>query len=141
MSDAVATQNAGAQLAAVTQQDGFYTSLQLSSQKDKLNMLKIISASQPMVDHVGDTVAIKDVIITTAEFTDDETGELTTGLRTTIIDEDGNAFHAASKGIALALRTVFGVLGEPGDWEEPYKVVIREGRKGKFRYLTLDPAE
>lgn len=141
MANDVATQNAGAQLAAVTQQDGFYTSLQLSTQKDKLAMLKIISSSQPMVDHVGETFAIKNVIITTAEFTDDETGEFTTGLRTTIIDEDGNAFHAASRGIALALRTVFGILGEPSEWDEPYKVVIREGRKGKYRYLTLDPAE
>lgn len=136
----VAVQNAGAQLAAVTDQAGFYTSLQLTTQKDKLNMLKVISASQPMVDHVGEKIAIKDVIITTAEFTDDETGEFTTGLRTTVIDPDGNAFHAASKGIALAMRTVFGVLGQPQEWEEPYEVVIREGRKGKYRFLTLDPA-
>lgn len=139
MSDAVATQTSAAgQLANVVDQAGFYTSLALTTQKDKLRMLNIISNSQPLLDKVGEKLLIKDVIIQTAQFTDEETGEIDEGLRTTLIDPDGNAFHAASKGIALSLRTTFNVLGQPGEWEEPLEVTVREGRKGKYRYLTLD---
>ena len=139
MSDAVATQTGAAgQLANVVEQAGFYTSLQLATQKDKLKMLNIISNSTSLQDKVGEKVLIKDVIIQTAQFVSEETGEVDEGLRVTLIDPDGNAFHAASKGLALSLRTAFNVVGQPNEWDEPLEVTVREGRKGKYRYLTLD---
>lgn len=138
LENAVAVQNsAQAQLDAVTQGTGFYSSLALTTQKDKLSFLNVVSNSTSLQEKVGETIAIKDVIISTAQFTDDETGEVTEGLRTTLIDADGNAYHASSKGIALAMRQVFNVLGEPGSWEEPLEAKVKQVQKGKFRVLTL----
>lgn len=139
MNDAVAipANSAQSQLAAVTEGAGFYSSLSLTTQKDKLHFLNVVSNSTPLQEKVGESINIKDVIISTAQFTDDDTAEITEGLRTTIIDSDGNAYHASSKGIALALRTAFNVLGEPQTWEEPLEAKVKQVTKGKFRVLTL----
>lgn len=134
---AVNAQSGAAQLAAITEDAGFYSSLSLNSQKEKLNFLTVVSNSTPLQEKVGEEIAIKDVIIQTAQFVDDETAEVTEGLRTTLIDADGNAYHASSKGIALALRTAFRVLGEPQAWEEPLTAKVKQVSKGKFRVLTL----
>ena len=137
MSDAIVPTGAAGQLANVTEQAGFYTSLQMSTQADKLKMLNIVTNSTPLQDKVNEEISIENVIIQTAQFTNEETGEIDEGLRVTLIDPDGNAFHAASKGLALSLRTTFNVLGTPDQWEAPLKATVKEGRKGKYRYLTL----
>lgn len=130
-------QSAEAQLANVTQGAGFYTSLALSTPQDKLAFLGLVTNSTPINDKVGEDIAIKDVVIQTAEFVDEESGAITEGLRTTIIDADGNAYHASSKGIALALRTAFNVMGEPSTWAEPLVGKVRQVTKGRNRILTL----
>jgi len=138
MTDAVAVQNtAQSQLEAVTAGAGFYSSLALSTQKEKLGFLSLVSNSTPLQEKIGEEIHIKDVVIQTAQFTDDETGEITEGLRSTIIDADGNAYHASSKGVALALRQAFNVLGEPQTWTEPLVGKVKQVQKGKFRVITI----
>lgn len=133
----VALQSGEQQLAAVTQGSGFYSSLALVTAKEKLAFLSLTTNSVPLQEKIGEEIAIKDVVISTAQFSDDETGEVTEGLRTILIDADGNAYHASSKGVALAMRQVFNVMGEPSKWEAPLVAKVKQVTKGKFRVITL----
>lgn len=125
-------------IAEITEQAGFYTSLQLTSRADKMKMLKAINNSTPLLDQVGKQIKIVDVVLQSVEIANDQTGLIENTTRITLIDDDGHAFHATSKGIAQALRQTFAVLGSPREWEEPLEVGVKEdrGRNG-FRFLTL----
>lgn len=137
MSDVAVQNSAQQQLANVTEGAGFYSSLALNTQAEKLSFLTLVTNSIPLQEKIGEDIAIKDVVIQTAQFVDEETQEVTEGLRTTIIDADGNAFHASSKGVALALRQAFNVLGEPQTWTEPLVGKVKQIPKGKFRVITI----
>ena len=122
----------------ITAAAGFYTSLNVASRADKMNLLKAINNSVPLVDKAGSEIAIVDVVMQEVEIANENTGAIEDAIRITLIDADGTAYNATSKGIAQSLKQVFGVLGEPGQWEEPLEVGVAEerGRNG-FRYLTL----
>jgi hypothetical protein len=137
MTDAVAT--ASNEVTKITEEDaGFYTSLQLNTRAEKMAMLKAVNNSLPLLDKVGEKIAVVDVVLQAVSFPNEDTGVEENTVRTTLIDADGNAYHAASKGIALSLQQAFKVLGDPREWEEPLEVTVGQGNKGKFRYLTLN---
>lgn len=125
-------------IAEITEKAGFYTSLQLSTRADKMKMLKAINNSTPLLDQVGKEISIVDLVLQSVEIANDQTGLIESTTRITLIDNDGHAYHATSKGIAQALRQTFNVLGAPTEWDEPLVVGVKEerGRNG-FRYLTL----
>lgn len=122
----------------ITEAKGFYTSLQVSSRADKMNLLKAINNSVPLVDKAGSEIAIVDVVMQEVEIANENTGTIEDAIRITLIDADGTAYNATSKGIAQSLKQTFGVLGTPETWDEPLVVTVAEerGRNG-FRYLTL----
>lgn len=125
-------------ISEITEQAGFYTSLSLSTRADKLKMLQAINNSHPLADQVNNQISIKDVVLQGVRIANDATGLVEDTVRITLIDSDGVAYHATSKGIAQALRQTFNVLGEPQMWDEPLVVTVAEERgRNKFRYLTL----
>lgn len=126
------------QVTAITEENAmFYTSLRLDTRAQKMEMLRAVNSSIPLLEKVGEEIAVVDVVLQQVTFTSEETGLVEDSVRSTLIDADGNAYHAASKGIAIALQQAFKVLGTPDTWEEPLVVKVEEGRKGKFRFLTL----
>lgn len=144
--NAVATQTAAGQgIAEITQGADFYTSLSLETRQDKLTFLGKINNSEPLVDQVGNDLKVVDVVIQGVRIVNEQTGIVEDTLRTTLIDEDGNAFHATSKGIAQILRQTFNVLGTPDLWLDnkgnriplEVKPIEKRGRNG-YRFLTLE---
>jgi hypothetical protein len=138
MSNEVATQNKAEQtIAGIDSSAGFYTSLQTQTRADKMQLLKAVNNSTPLVEKVGSEIAIVDVVMQSVEIAN-EAGVIEDAVRITLIDAEGNAFNATSKGIAQSLKQAFGVVGAPGEWEEPLVVTVAEerGRNG-YRYLTL----
>ena len=132
----VAVQASG--VGAITESKGFYTSLKVANRADQMNLLKAINNSTPLVDLAGKEIAIVDVVMQEVEIANEQTGTIEDAIRITLIDADGNAHNATSKGIAQSLKQTFGVLGTPDTWDEPLVVTVAEerGRNG-FRYLTL----
>ena len=122
----------------ITEAAGFYTSLNVASRADKMSLLKAINNSVPLVDKAGSEIAIVDVVMQEVEIANENTGAIEDAIRITLIDADGTAYNATSKGIAQSLKQTFGVLGTPEQWDEPLVVTVAEerGRNG-FRYLTL----
>jgi hypothetical protein len=138
MSDTVATVEQSQGINEITAGAGFYTSLQLSTRADKMAMLRAVNNSTPLLDQVGNSIKIVDVVLQAVDLANEATGVIEQTTRITLIDADGNAFHATSKGIAQALRQAFNVIGLPPTWEEPLEVGVKEekGRNG-YRFLTL----
>lgn len=140
MSDAVVVQEnkANATIAGIGSSAGFYTSLATESRADKMNLLKAINNSTPLLEKVGEEIAIVDIVMQSVEIANESTGIVEDAVRITLIDADGNAWNATSKGIAQSLKQVIGVLGEPGTWEEPLVATVAEEQgRNRFRYLTL----
>lgn len=129
-------------LAGVTEAQGFYTSLSLSSPADKFRMLNIINNSEPLLEQVGKQIAIKDVVMMTVDVTDQQTGEVGGAVRIVLVTPDNVAYHATSKGIVQSLRQLFNLFGEPTTWKNPVKANVLEKKgRGGFRFLTLDFVE
>lgn len=125
-------------VAGIANADGMYTSLQTTTRAEKMALLKAINSSKPLLDVAGEKLKIVDVVMQTVDLANETTGEVEDAVRITLIDPDGNAFHATSKGILQSLRQAIGVFGAPGTWEEPLEVTVAEekGRNG-YRFLTL----
>jgi hypothetical protein len=142
--NAVATVS-GQAIAEITEGADFYTSLSLETRQDKLAFLGKINNSEPLVDQVGNSIKVADVVIQGVRILNEATGTVEDSLRTTLVDVDGNTFHATSKGIAQILRQTFNVLGTPDMWLDnkgariplEVKPIEKRGRNG-YRFLTLE---
>ena len=142
MTDAVATVAAPNAIEQITKGGGFYSSLKTETRAEKMAFLRAINNSQNLKDAVkaepGLELHIVDIVLQNVEIANESTGVVEPSVRITLVTDEGKAYHATSVGIAQSLKQAFGVLGEPGSWEEPLEVDVAEerGRNG-FRYLTL----
>lgn len=138
MSDVAVQNKANTSIADITTGAGFYTSLATGSRAEKMALLRVINNSTPLLDVAGKDIAVVDIVMQSVEIANDTTGELEDAIRITLVDSDGAAYHATSKGIAQSLKQAFNVIGTPDTWEEPLVVtpVEEKGRNG-YRYLTL----
>lgn len=89
-------------------------------------------------DHVGATIRIKDVYAQRTEFVDDETGEITPGIRTVLIDVYGKSYQTASMGIFNSLKQMFAIFGQP-TWTPGVLVQVISKNIGKNRVYMLKP--
>jgi hypothetical protein len=126
---------------AITQGAGFYSSLKTETRAEKMAYLKAITNSKNLKDELKGrpelVLQIVDVVLQEVEIAD-ENGNVSDNIRITLIDAEGVAYHATSKGIAQSLKTAFGVFGTPDVWTEPLEVtVLEEKGRGGFYYLTL----
>lgn len=122
----------------------FYSTLDQTDPAAKLAMVDAVTNSEPLADHLRETINLKDFILQATTMIDEKTGEEQPILRVILIDADGSAYHAISDGLFRSLQTYTGLLGHPSTWAEPVPVIVDEkrGRSG-FRFMTikLAPAE
>ena len=151
MSDQAA-ENTGTELArrAVSQDDvlskisaingtnmSFYSTMDASDPATKMAMVQAITESEPIQDHLRETINLKDFVLQATTMIDDN-GEEVPIMRTILIDADGSAYHAISDGLFKSLQVYTGLLGHPATWEAPVPVIVDEkkGRRG-FRFMTI----
>lgn len=130
-------------IAAITQSTGFYSSLKTETRAEKMAFLRAINNSENLKDAVksnGKPLPLKiiDLVLQEVPLANEQTGIIEDAIRSTLITEDGVAYHATSSGIANSLKQALGVFGTPDTWDEPLEVVAQEekGRNG-FYFLTL----
>jgi len=58
--------------------------------------------------------------------TDNKTGLKKKMMRCVIIDEDGKAYTAMSKGVYQSIRALFNTFGEPATWKEAIPIVVQQ---------------
>lgn len=103
----------------------------------RIALASALTSSEPVADHLGETINLQDYVITEAQFVSKETGELVSAPRIVLVDADGAAYHGVSVGMLTALRNIKLAVGELwGQKPVPVKVVRQRGNNG-FHYHTI----
>jgi hypothetical protein len=147
MSDAVAVQTpVRATVESITEAAGVYSSLKTNTRAEKMKYLQAVNSAKSLNDLAteagkdGFAVRVVDIVLQEVDIANENTGELESGIRTTLVAEDGEAYYATSKGIAQSLKQVLhpSMFGTPDTWEEPLEVrAVREKGRNGFFFLTL----
>ena len=123
----------------------FYCSIpDTGDRKTKVAIFNAINgADEQVADHIGETLAIVNVVAHPISLVDENTGEIVECLRTVLIDDKGKSYVAVSQGIASALSRIFSIVGSPdgGAWEkEPVKMKIKQvkTRNGNNKVNTIE---
>lgn len=116
----------------------FYSSIKNDTFDGRIQVAQALSSSQPLSDNLGVEIALKHFIVQAVQISDDATGNVNEAPRVTLVDADGNAFHATSVGLLASVRNLIAQVGEPETWERPIKIKVVEerGRRG-YRYQTI----
>lgn len=106
---------------------------------DKLKVLEVMSAAEPLADHLDETILLANVVIQQIEMPDEKTGELLPVPRIILVAEDGTAYAAISSGILKSLENIFGILGQPKEWPGALEIHVSEARsRNGFRFMTVN---
>lgn len=93
---------------------------------------------QKIGDYIGKTITVKDIVVQNTTVTDTETGLVEAVVKSTLVDVDGVAYCAFSKGIFTSIRNIFDAFGTPDEWDEPLTVEVKQVTRGKFKSLVLN---
>lgn len=134
----------GQEIVGITGDAGnaFYSSLRGADFETKLQVAEAQSNAEPLSDHLGETINIKNIIIqeVTLNKVDENTGEVTgttQAPRATIIDDAGNSYSATSVGIFSSLRQLIQTVGEPETWEKAIPVHFVQAGVAPRKYMTM----
>lgn len=127
--EAVAAMSAGA--------SSIFSTIQADTPEGKLATLEAVTNAEPVGDHLGETILLRDVIVQATTLSDDEKGERD-ALRTILIADDGTAYAAVSDGLFKALQNIFSIMGHPNSWADPLPIQVVEvkGRRG-YKFFTV----
>lgn len=90
-----------------------------------------------VADFINKKIAVTDVLVEIRELLNEESGEIETAPRVVLIDEDGKAYQAVSKGIFNAVKNAYQVFGA-APWEPALEIEIKQVAVGKGSMLTFD---
>lgn len=117
----------------------FFSTISGSDFAGKKAIAAALTSSKALANSLNETIALANIIVQSVQIADDKTGEVNDAPRVTLIDVDGNAFHATSAGLLSSVRNLLGVFGEPSDWPKEgldIRVVEERGRRG-YRFMTI----
>lgn len=90
-----------------------------------------------IANFINKKIAVTDVLVEIRELLNEENGEIETAPRVVLIDEDGKAYQAVSKGIFNAVKNAYQVFGA-APWEPALEIEIKQVAVGKGSMLTFD---
>lgn len=90
-----------------------------------------------IANFINKKIAVTDVLVEIRELLNEESGEIETAPRVVLIDEDGKAYQAVSKGIFNAVQNAYRVFGA-APWEPALEIEIKQVAVGKGSMLTFD---
>lgn len=97
------------------------------TRKSKVAIYNAVNSQEEHIsDHIGEVIEAVDVVAHPVTLTDPDTGEITTALRTVIIDVKGVKYDAVSTGITSSLQKIFAIVGMPTWMDEPVKMKFKQ---------------
>ena len=90
-----------------------------------------------IANFINKTIKVTDVLVEIRELLNEESGEIETAPRVVLIDADGKAYQAVSKGIFNAVKNAYQVFG-PAPWNPALEIEIKQVAVGKGSMLTFD---
>lgn len=126
------------ELTGVIERNTMFCSFEAVTPEDKKKLFNAMNSSENALgDHIGETIAVKDVFCETVTIVREETGEKIIAPRIVLIDEKGNTFNSTSFGIFNSLKKLMQVFGVP-TWHEPVKVKVKQLNRNGNRVYTLE---
>ena len=118
-----------------------FTTINCEDFSAKLALNNAIADAEPIDKHLDKWINLNDIVIQDVEFTDEDesTGEVTTpqGIMVVLVDDQGRAYRAFSKGVFRDLQRLLNILGYPNTWPEPVSVKVVQTVSGKNRFYNL----
>lgn len=124
-------------LAGLAAQNGIFTTVEGDDFETKTKIFNAVNDAENISDLNGKPFEITDMVIESAEFVNEKTGEVDQAVRTIFITPDGKAYQAFSGPVFNAAKRILTLLGVPSDWPAPLKVRVIEEGKGINRYYKL----
>lgn len=123
----------------LTERTTSYCSLVATTEDEKLTLYNAMNnPDKRLADMINEKISVKDVFVEVVKCENRETGEKQSCPRIVLIDTNGIGYQCVSIGIFSALKKLFSVFGEPGTWENPVTLKVKQISKGDRKMLTLD---
>ena len=136
MSKTVAT--VAAPSGTINIREGF-TSITGDDLGTKKRVFNALATAAKLDDNLGKSIFLVDVLVQPRDSEPDEkTGEIDSYLSITMLDADGTAYNAGSKGLANSMENLLAVYGHPSTWAEPLEVQASGRRNDKGTYFVLE---
>lgn len=118
---------------------GVYTSMSAASFAERVQTVKAVANAKRLGDlAAGTVIALRHFIVQPVEIVDPQTGEVSAAPRVVLVDDSGDSYASVSTGVLSSLRTLVGIVGQPGEWEEAIPVVmVEEKTRAGRRVNTL----
>lgn len=115
-----------------------FVSFRAEDMKSKVRLFNAMNQPKYKVsDMINKKIKLKDVILMNITM-EGEDGEQDTGIRSVLIDADGNAYNATSNGIFSSLTNLYMIFGTL-HFEEPLEILISQipTKRGSTLSITL----
>lgn len=117
-----------------------FSTVVANSFEEKVNVLNILGASEPLSENLNKIIQLVDVIVQAAEHVNEETGEFGEVPRITLIDDKGKSYRATSGPLHSSLLDIMFIMGKPSDWSMPLPVKAVKQGSGTRKYFVLQVA-
>jgi hypothetical protein len=136
MSNEIAVQNSSLTDINETQSMCSFT---VETVEDKKKLFKVATAPDHNVaEYIGKSIKIKDVYAEVVHMTNQETGEVTDGIRMVIIDDKGESYQCVSSGMWNAFTRMRAIFGNP-TYDPAIPIEIKQIDKGvNKKILSFD---
>lgn len=115
-----------------------FVSFRAEDMKSKVRLFNAMNQPKYKVsDMINKKIKLKDVILMNVTM-EGEDGEQDTGIRSVLIDADGNAYNATSNGIFSSLTNLYMIFGTL-HFENPLEILISQipTKRGSTLSITL----
>ena len=115
-----------------------FVSFRAEDMKSKVRLFNAMNQPKYKVsDMINKKIKLKDVILMNVTM-EGEDGEQDTGIRSVLIDADGNAYNATSNGIFSSLTNLYMIFGTL-HFEDPLEIMISQipTKRGSTLSITL----
>lgn len=118
-----------------------YSSIVAADMETRLALFSAVATSELLTTVLDKELELQHVVIEPSEFTNEVTGETSIEPRVTLVTTDGKSYRGTSLPLHRDIVRMLAIVGEPGDWSRPVKIVISREGKAPASYLTLKSAK
>lgn len=95
------------------------------SREDLATLYNALSSKgEKLGDYVGNILEVSNIVVQGCKFTDEETGEVTSGSRLILVGPEGQIYKSTSRGMLRAAVQLVEMFGTPDQWGEPLTITI-----------------
>lgn len=103
-----------------------------------LEVFAAVSDAEQLEAHLGEIIALENVVFQAIVIEDQITKEPVDLIRTILLTADGAAYATTSTSVFKSLETMFAILGKPHTWKAAKEVVVisKKAKLGSFYSLV-----